>query len=171
MAGPVSRRAFRLPPYSGSAVASLRLAAVVLLALTGSGCAVTGQLGALFGKSSHSGADAYASGDMTGTVGSARPAAAKPVPSETDLVFARMAITEVLRHGSKDISVPWENPGSGARGTVTPIASAYVRDGVTCHDFLASYLRQGAETWMQGEACRGHKGKWEVKTLKPWTRS
>ena len=45
------------------------------------------------------------------------------------------------------------DPATGARGTVTPIASAYQRDGQTCRDFLASYLRrQGAETWLQGEA-------------------
>ena len=54
---------------------------------------------------------------------------------------------------------------------MTPIATAYSQDGVTCRDFLASYVRSGAETWMQGEACRSHKGKWEVKSLRPWTRS
>ena len=172
MAGPVTRRAFRLPPYSASAVASLRLAAVAMLALTAGGCAVSGPLGSMFATSSKS--DAHASGDVTGAVGSARPAASAATagtPAEGDLIFARTAIVEVLRRGSTDLSAPWENPGSGARGTVTPIASAYVRDGATCHDFLASYLRQGAETWLQGEACREQKGQWEVKALRPWTRS
>ena len=51
------------------------------------------------------------------------------LPAETDLVFARMAIVDVLTRGSKEISAPWENPSSGARGTVTPIASAYNKDG------------------------------------------
>ena len=70
-----------------------------------------------------------------------------------------MAIVEVLKRGSKEISAPWENPSSGARGTVTPIASAYNRDGATCRDFLASYVRrQGSETWLQGEACRAKQG-------------
>ena len=94
------------------------------------------------------------------------------LPSETDLVFTRLAVVEVLKRGSKEVSAPWENPNSGARGTVTPIASAYDRDGATCRDFLASYVRrQGAETWLQGEACRAKKGAWEVKSLRPWTRS
>ena len=98
------------------------------------------------------------------------------LPSETDLVFARMAIVEVLQRGSKEVSAPWENPGSGARGTVTPIASAYARDGDTCHDFLASYIRrEGPERWLQGQACRtksgGKQGAWQVKSLRPWTRS
>ena len=35
-----------------------------------------------------------------------------------------------------------------------------VSDGMTCRDFLASYVRrQGAETWMQGEACRAKTGR------------
>ena len=70
-------------------------------------------------------------------------------------MFARLAIVDVLKRGSKEISAPWENPSSGAHGTVTPIASAYDKDGGTCRDFLASYVRrQGSETWLQGEACR-----------------
>ena len=52
------------------------------------------------------------------------------------------------------------NPKTGARGTITPIASAYSQDGLTCRDFLASYVRNGAESWMQGEACRAVHGRW-----------
>jgi hypothetical protein len=119
---------------------------------------------------------AYAAEEVTGSIATptATPVSASTsgLPSETDLVFARMAIVDVLTRGSKQISAPWENPSSGARGTVTPIASAYAKGGMTCRDFLASYLRrQGAETWMQGEACRAKQGAWEVKSLRPWTRS
>ena len=174
MAGPAARHVSRLPRYSGTAVASLRLTVVLGLALAGSGCAVSGPLGSLFAQKSDDARAAYASEDVTGSVASPRPVAAAStagLPSETDLVFARMAIVEVLRRDSKGISAPWENPSSGAHGTVTPIASAYNRDGVTCHDFLASYVRQGSEAWLQGEACREKKGKWEVRSLRPWTRS
>ena len=62
---------------------------------------------------------------------------------------------------------PWENPGTGARGTVTPIADAYTQDGFTCRDFLASYIRDGAESWLQGDACRIHQGKWTVRKMRP----
>ena len=54
----------------------------------------------------------------------------------------RAAASEVLSRGGKDASVPWENPQTGARGTVTPIASAYTQDGFTCRDFLASYVER-----------------------------
>jgi hypothetical protein len=172
MAGPVARRASRRHLYSQCAVASLRLFAVCALALAGSGCAVSGHLGSLFGSANKTDAQGYASDDATGSTAARRAAPmGQAAPPEADLVFTRMAIVDLLRRGSKDMSAPWENPSSGARGTVTPIASAYKRDGATCHDFLASYLRPGSETWLQGEACRAQHGKWEVKTLKPWTRS
>lgn len=173
MAGPVARHASRLPSYSGTAVASLRLVACAMLAVATGGCAVGNSLGSLFDKRNKDEVRAYASADVTGSTAERR--AAKPsasgLPSETDLVFARMAIVDVLKRNSKDISAPWENPSSGARGTVTPVASAYSRDGATCHDFLASYIRQGSETWLQGEACREKKGPWEVKSFRPWRRS
>jgi surface antigen len=169
MAGPVARRSIR-HRYSGTVAASLRLAVALALALNAGGCAVSG-VGSLFSRGDRD-AMASASEDVTGSVGPARLANTGGLPSDTDLVFTKLAIVEVLQRGSKESSAPWENPSSGARGTVTPIASAYEREGSTCRDFLASYVRRhGPETWMQGEACRGGKGQWEVKSLRPWTRS
>lgn len=180
MAGPEARRSSRLPLYNGTAVASLRLAAIVALTIASGGCAVSG-MGGLFSRGNKDVAQAaYAGEDVTGSVaaptlrGTSVAAPVSGLPSETDLVFARMAIVEVLKRGSKEVSAPWENASSGARGTVTPVASAYSRDGVTCHDFLASYIRkQGGESWLQGQACRpgGKHSAWEVKSLRPWTRS
>jgi hypothetical protein len=120
-------------------------------------------------------AKAHADPDVTGSTPSGRTRAAVPaaLPPESDLVYAKLAIAEVLARGGRGLSSPWENPKSGARGTVTPVASAYLQDGATCHDFLASYVRGGSEAWMQGEACRvaAGKGRWEVKSLRPWKRS
>lgn len=183
MAGPVTGRAFRLPLYRGTAVASLRLGAVLALGLLAGGCAMSGSFDNIFAKNHRAAtvadARAEAVADVTGAVASPRAkvtsaVSASGLPSETDLVFARMAIVEVLKRGRKEVSAPWENPSSGARGTVTPIASAYSQDGETCHDFLASYIqRQGSENWLQGQACRDRRkqGTWAVKSLRPWTRS
>jgi len=152
------------------------LAAVLALAWGLGGCAVSGPLGSMFSKPNKEEPRAYASEEGPGSVAKplATPVSASTtgLPDETDLVFARMAIVDVLTRGSKEISAPWENSSSGARGTVTPIASAYSKDGLTCRDFLASYVRrQGSETWLQGEACRAKQGAWEVKSLRPWSRS
>ncbi|MCX7311398.1 MAG: RT0821/Lpp0805 family surface protein [Hyphomicrobiales bacterium] len=141
------------------------------------GCAVSGSLGSMFNKAPRDEARAAYTGDETTAsvvklpATSATPAAAASgLPADTDLVFARMAIVEVLTRGAKQISSPWENPSNGAHGTVTPIASIYVRDGATCRDFLASYVGpHSPETWMQGQACRGKQGPWEVRSLRPWT--
>ncbi|HET7381297.1 MAG TPA: RT0821/Lpp0805 family surface protein [Pseudolabrys sp.] len=76
----------------------------------------------------------------------------------------------VLRRGEKDTSMPWENPGTGTRGTVTPITSSYTQDGQPCRDFLASFVSRSSQAWLQ-EACKQQQGEWEVRTFKPWKRS
>ena len=107
------------------------------------------------------------------TASLARNAASTPEPTaaaENDLAYARAAATRVL-DGKATMSVPWENPRTGARGTVTPLASAYTQDGFVCRDFLASYVHQGAVSWLQGEGCRVQHGKWEVRVLRPWKKA
>ena len=155
--------------YSGCARArlwrGLPLAAALTLGLACGGCSIsTGQFDSLFGGSDKS--------DTTGSI--APPPGAKEVselPPAGDLAYARAAASDVLTRGDKNASAPWENPRTGARGTVTPIASAYTQDGQTCRDFLASYVSGSSQAWMQGEACKPDKGVWEVRALKPWKRS
>jgi len=136
-------------------------ACALALALGLTGCSFSYQLDNLFAKKEEGRADQTAS---------LRPVATKPAgqaPAEGDLVFARAAVSEVLSKGGKGLSMPWENPSTGARGTITPLAAAYSRDGATCRDFLASYVRNGSESWLQGAACRAERGKWEVRSLRP----
>jgi surface antigen len=109
--------------------------------------------------------------EYTGSVRAATPRQSTAVPTDNDLAAARAAVTEALGSAGKQTSIPWENPYTGARGTVTPIASAYSQDEQTCQDFLASYVRDGSESWLQGQACRARKGRWEVRSLKPWHKS
>lgn len=106
--------------------------------------------------------------DRTGSIAAAQAGTA--VPTESDLAFARNAAADVLTKGTKDSSQPWENPETGARGSVTPLAEAYASDGRTCRDFLASYVNGRSESWLQGAACQSEKGRWEIHTLKPWRR-
>jgi len=140
------------------------MAVSAVLALGLGGCSFSYQLGSLFEKKD----------EQPEYTGSVTPSAVKSeitLPPDNDLAFARAAAAEVLSRGGKDASQPWENPHTGARGTVTPLAAAYDQDGFTCRDFLASYVRGKDETWLQGEACRLHKGKWEVRSLKRWKQS
>ena len=89
-------------------------------------------------------------------------------PSETDLAYARAVAADVVGHGAKDASIPWENPNTGAGGNITPLAASYSEGSLTCRDFLASYVRGQAQAWLQGEACRSAHGKWEVRSLRPF---
>jgi surface antigen len=94
------------------------------------------------------------------------------VPTDSDLAFARNAASDVLTKGDKDSSQPWQNPQTGARGSVTPLAQAYpADDGRTCRDFLASYVNGRTESWLQGAGCKSASGHWEIHTLKPWRQS
>jgi surface antigen len=138
---------------------------MMMLAGLAGGCAFSYQLDSMFGKTD----------DKVESTGVVRSGAAQRGSgsdmAEADLAVARAAASEVLARGGKDTSLPWENPQTGARGTVTPIASAYNQDGFLCRDFLASYVKNGTEAWIRGEACRLHKGRWEVRALRPWQRT
>jgi hypothetical protein len=131
---------------------------LILVGLGSSGCSLN-RSDAAFAKMEDS--------EVTGSVGPVTP----PVPTESDLAFARTAASDVLTKGDKDSSQPWENPETGARGSVTPLAQSYAsEDGRTCRDFLASYINGRTESWLQGAACKAGHGGWEIHTLKPWKR-
>jgi hypothetical protein len=106
--------------------------------------------------------------EVTGALGRGKD----PLPTDGDLAYARNAASDVLTKGDKDSSQPWQNPETGARGSVTPLAQAYTADdGRTCRDFLASYVNGKTESWLQGAGCQAARGgRWEIHTLKPWSR-
>jgi surface antigen len=162
----VARRASCKAPYSDVAAgclwqAAARLiaciAALTLAAISG-GCSYSYKLGAAFGD------------DRPERTAVAKGAAAIEAP-EGDLALAKTAAAELLKLGSKDASLPWRNPRTGAHGTVTPIATSYTRDGVTCHDFLASHVQGDKQSWYQGDACRGQGGRWQVRDIRPLQRT
>ncbi|HTK14175.1 MAG TPA: RT0821/Lpp0805 family surface protein [Xanthobacteraceae bacterium] len=138
--------------------------ALILIGLSVGGCSMTYQLNSMFDDKTD------ASVETTGSI----PVAAVDKhlsPSDVDLAFARAAAAEVLTRGTSENSQAWENPATGARGTVTPIASAYTQDGQTCQDFLASYVKDGSAAWMRGEGCRVQQGRWEIRNLKTWVQT
>jgi len=91
---------------------------------------------------------------------------AQVAPTESDLAYAGAVAVDAFSRGGKDSSIPWENPQTGAGGSVTPLASAYSEGVLHCRDFLASYVKGQSQAWLKGEACRTERGKWEVKSFK-----
>ena len=133
------------------------LMTVILIGLASSGCSMS--------RSDK----AFAKMEDPEVTGSIKPRPANlPAPTETDLALARNAASDVLTKGDKDSSQPWENPETGARGSVTPLAQAYSSDGRTCRDFLASYVNGDSENWLRGAGCKSEQGHWEIHTMKPW---
>lgn len=170
--GPTGK--FRRCLYNGSPGPRLwragALAGLLMVALTSAGCSTSYQLSSMFG----SGDKTDITGSITPRSGSKTPpqSASNKLPSDDDLAYAKAAVSKLLALGRKYASLPWENPTTGARGTITPITSAYsAADGQTCRDFLASYVKGSSEAWLHGEACKHSTGPWQVRSMKPWKNS
>ena len=144
------------------------LMTAILIGVALGGCSV-GRFDAL-SVASGGVAEGGQGGNVTGSI-APPPAGRGGQPTAADLAFARLAVSDVLTKGDKDSSQPWENPSTGARGSVTPLASAYSAEGRTCRDFLASYVNGTSESWLHGAACRAEDGAWEIRRLKPWKQS
>src|SRR5690349_20308930 len=84
------------------------VACLFVLGLAAGGCSLSYQLEAIDGRV-----------DQTGSIPGATP------PTEIDLAIARAAVNEVLLKGGKHTSLRWENPKTGAHGTLTPLPSTY----------------------------------------------
>ena len=131
------------------------LAAITCVALLTAACAMPTRF-ELFGRDDRTESVTSIALQNTGTF------------SSTDLAVATASTTALLERDGA--SGQWENPLTGARGTITPLATAYRDNGIECRNFLASYVREKTEAWMQGEACRSPSGRWEVRNFKPWRR-
>ena len=104
---------------------------LILVSLSAGGCSVSRTDGAFARMGDN---------DVTGSIGGSRPAG--PAPTESDLAFARNAASDVLTRGDKDASQPWENPETGARGSVTPLQRLLLKQFLTRLDLIDSQIEQ-----------------------------
>ena len=155
----------------------------MLSALVVSGCSYR-----LSSLSSQDGGDPPTTGSIAAPAGHAQSGSVPPRQSELahnpargqptdrthdladDLAYARAAASDALARAGKDSSFPWQNPDTGAGGNITPLATRYTEGGLSCRDFLASYVHGGSQDWLQGAACRTEAGAWEIRRLKPLGR-
>lgn len=166
-------------PYHGKAGTRLSAASLLaapfaagLIAMLLGGCSM--QLSSLLpGGVSDTGPTVIRNSDATGSI-PLHMASTGNIPmgmSAIDWPHAQAALREALVRTDEGPSVPWSNPASGARGTVTPIAAAFTKDGLPCRNFIASHVMDGVETWSEGVACRVNANAWEVKSVKPLKKS
>ena len=168
------------PAYHGSARDRLtrRFAAVALAGLLGFGtgaCSMSMQLGEFFSDKKEETAVAARAGakDLTASIpdGAKNKKAADERMDNADWTLATAALREALAKGEEGSSIPWQNLETGTRGTVTPVANAFVQEGFPCRNFLASHVGHGRENWFEGTACRVHRGQWDVRTTRPLQKS
>jgi surface antigen len=96
---------------------------------------------------------------------------AKTPMSPLDWNIAKAALRDTLGRAEAGASQPWENPTSGSRGTVTPVAAIYEKNGFACRNFIVSHVHDSKESWYEGTACRIHRGQWDVTTTRPLQKS
>jgi hypothetical protein len=108
-------------------------------------------------------------GDVTGTPPTENMGEATGI-TNGDIAAAGGAASALFEQDGA-ATAKWQNPLTGASGTVSALASAYRDGGVTCRDFLSSYVRLKSQGWLQGEACLSDSGRWNVRDLRQWTRS
>lgn len=152
-------------------------------ALAAGGCSVSYRLGSLLGPEDEKAAETAITGSIPGAAASVAASGSASAEAkeggtaggtgvgEADLGLAKLAISDALGTRGTTRSTPWENPLTGARGTVTPLSATYRQGGRQCRDFLASHVREGRETWLEGGACETAHGRWEVLRLKPWKQA
>ena len=80
------------------------------------------------------------------------------------------AATDALTKGGKDTSQPWENPDTGARGSVTPLSQAYSPRTAAPAGISWQATSTARRKLAAGRRLQGRQGRWEIHTLKPWRR-
>jgi len=107
--------------------------------------------------------------DVTGTI--SKPAAgASPVPiiSLDDWIPVRAALAIALDPQGSGAVAMWENPVTGARGSIMPVGAIYEVEGQMCRAFLAEIVSKAQARRLQGRGCRAGDGQWAVSDLKPF---
>jgi surface antigen len=175
-----AHRIVQASPYHGSgrpgrAAIFAPLALAAILGLGSGACSMSMELGSLFSDKDEEKALA-SKGDPKDVTGSL-PLQAKRndgsdgVVNPADWSHATVALREALGNNEEGSSIPWQNAATGNRGTVTPVASAFVKDGFACRNFLASHVGNGRENWFEGTACRVHRGQWDIRSTRPLDKS
>jgi surface antigen len=175
--------AIQTPPYHGSvrpgrACGHAALVLAAILALGSGACSMSMELGSFLSdkKEETKFAEKPSKGDARDITGSL---ALQPAKSEkatggihpADWKLTTAALREALDQKDDAASIPWNNPDTGSRGTVTPVAAAYIKEGFACRNFISSHIGDGRESWIEGTACRIHRGEWEIRSARPLQKS
>jgi surface antigen len=81
--------------------------------------------------------------------------------SPGDEGIAAATVQRALETATSLSSLHWENPGTGASGTVTPLSTFQIAGGRYCRDYQELVRPpRGSLSTIQGKACRSDEGSW-----------
>ena len=159
-----------------------RLAALLVCAMVLPGCSISMPMGSFLSRSEKTAekqdddnvttssiASRQTSATVPAVLSDTKSSITVPIPAE-DWDFAKKALIEALSSREETPSVPWDNARSGTRGTITTLIRSGGPGGTVCRGFLGSAIKDKAETWFEGRACRLQSNEWEVQDLRPWKR-
>ena len=109
--------------------------------------------------------------DVTGSIVGPAPLSTPPqfpTLGKDDWIVAHAALASALDPQGIVATVPWENPLTGARGSMTPVGAVYEADGQTCRAFVAEIGGKAPARRLQGRGCLGADDQWAVSDLKPF---
>lgn len=86
---------------------------------------------------------------------------------DDDWKHAKAAFSRALDTEKKGATANWQNPTSGSRGTFVALGRAYPGSDGLCRAFHANIDREAAQRILDGTACTGKSGEWQVTEIKP----
>ena len=87
-----------------------------------------------------------------------------------DWKHAKTALSRALDAEETGTTTSWDNPSSGARGTFVAVGRAYPGSDGLCRAFHADIGPPAADHTVDGTACAGKAGEWQVTEIKPSTK-
>jgi surface antigen len=86
-----------------------------------------------------------------------------------DWQLAKLAFTQALDEKA-GATTTWDNPKTGAKGSFAAVGDSYAGVAGRCRDFHADIDQKSADKTLEGTACAGKAGDWQVTDIKPAKR-
>jgi surface antigen len=143
----------------------MRLCAALLAASAAGGCSIAVPMGSP--SALWRGSTERAPGeDVTGSIAKPPEKLSQALDAE-DWRRASAAMNTALDPQGSGAGVNWDNPQTGARGSITPVGSAFPLDGKICRTFRADLAAKEAHESLEGAACREKTAEWSLTRVRP----
>jgi hypothetical protein len=82
--------------------------------------------------------------------------------TSSDITYIIQALNNALETAPVGSETQWQNPTSGAYGTISPLSGQTVSAGQTCRDYRRTRVAYGETRAYEGTACREPDGWWTI---------